>query len=83
MLQISLTQHNSNNSACHDLPVASWTQLFIARHRLATFSGPFEALTIALQHVAENMQTEAETESDEVRRAPGMAGTVGMDVAIA
>ena len=53
------------------------------RHRLATFSGPFEVLTIALQHVAENMQTEAETESDEVRRAPGMAGTVGMDVAIA
>lgn len=37
----------------------------VAAHRLATFSGPFEALTIALQHVAENMQTEAETESDE------------------
>lgn len=37
-----------------------------ARHRLATFAGTAENLIQALHQVAENMKTEAETESGEV-----------------
>ena len=49
-----------------------------ASHRLTTLSGSPEQLQMALQKLAENMKTEAETESDEAR----FAGVRGVPVLV-